>query len=446
MRPYFSGTQHGKITSSHNLFYHYLFQSYDYATAKNYLEANQKAIKSIETIIQLEGIDCDFEKQDNYIYTQNSDFISQFKNEVETVNKLGFPAEFVESVSLPINILGAVKFPNQAQFHPRKYALGLAKSISNHSGQIYEHTKVFDIKKENNSYTTYANGHTIRSKYVVLTSHYPIINFPGFYFVKMYQSTSYVIALDPHAPLFDGMYINEEKPTYSFRSVPYGSSRLLLIGGSDHKTGIKQDLSASYSNLIQKAKSLYPDSEVKYTWHTEDCIPLDKIPYIGDFSEFMPNVFVATGFKKWGMTGTNVAAHIICDKILGHQNEYENVFRATRLQPVKNYQEFGNVLKQSVQSLVIEKFKIPKETLDAIREEEGKIVEIAGQKIGVYRDKANHFYGIKPICSHLGCELSWNNLAHTWDCPCHGSIFSYQGKSIYDPSIKDLETVEIEYK
>ena len=444
MCAYISDIPHGKITSSHNLFYNYLFQSYDYTTAKNYLDANQKAIESIETIIQLENIDCDFERQDNYIYTQDPNLISQFKDEVATVNKLGFQAEFVEKIPLPIDIVGAVKFPNQAQFHPRKYALGLANSITNHSGQIYEHTKVLDVKKEDNYYLTYTNNYSVKSKYIVLASHYPIINFPGFYFVKMYQSTSYVVALDTHAPLFDGMYINEENPTYSFRTALYDSNRLLLIAGSDHKTGIKKDLSSSYTSLIEKAKSIYPNAEVKYTWRTEDCIPLDKIPYIGDFSEFMPNIFVATGFKKWGMTGTNIAAHIICDKILGHKNEYEDIFRATRLKPVKNYQEFGNVLKQSVQSLVIEKFKIPKETLDTLNKEEGKIIEISGQKIGVYRDKNDNFYGVKPICSHLGCELSWNNLTHTWDCPCHGSIFSYQGKSLYDPSIKDLEVVSIE--
>ena len=148
MCAYISDIPHGKITSSHNLFYNYLFQSYDYTTAKNYLDANQKAIESIETIIQLENIDCDFERQDNYIYTQDPNLISQFKDEVATVNKLGFQAEFVEKIPLPIDIVGAVKFPNQAQFHPRKYALGLANSITNHSGQIYEHTKVLDVKKE----------------------------------------------------------------------------------------------------------------------------------------------------------------------------------------------------------------------------------------------------------------------------------------------------------
>lgn len=155
-------------------------------------------------------------------------------------------------------------------------------------------------------------------------------------------------------------------------------------------------------------------------------------------------MYVATGFKKWGMTTSNVAANIIADKILGKENPYEEVFTSTRLQPVKNGTEFVDMLKQVSNSLVIDKFKVPNKTLESIGKDEGKIIDVNGTKLGVYRDEAGKFYAIKPICSHLGCELSWNNLEKTWDCPCHGSRFDYTGKSLYAPSIKDLELIELE--
>lgn len=175
-----------------------------------------------------------------------------------------------------------------------------------------------------------------------------------------------------------------------------------------------------------------------------DCISLDKIPYIGEFSNIMPGMYVATGFKKWGMTTSNVAATIISDKILGKENKYEDIFLSTRFKPVKNGTEFVNMLKQVSTSLVVDKFKIPSETLSNINKNEGKIIETNGVKLGVYKDDSNKIYAIKPICTHLGCELSWNNLEKTWDCPCHGSRFSYDGKSLYDPSIKDIDLIEIE--
>lgn len=175
-----------------------------------------------------------------------------------------------------------------------------------------------------------------------------------------------------------------------------------------------------------------------------DCISLDKIPYIGEFSNIMPRMYVATGFKKWGMTTSNVAATIISDKIQGRKNKYEDIFLSTRFKPVKNGTEFINMLKQVSTSLVLDKFKIPDETLSNINKNEGKIIEVNGTKLGVYKDEKDKIYAIKPICTHLGCELSWNNLEKTWDCPCHGSRFSYDGKSLYDPSIKDLDLIEIE--
>ncbi len=150
------------------------------------------------------------------------------------------------------------------------------------------------------------------------------------------------------------------------------------------------------------------------------------------------------GFKKWGMTTSNVAANIITDKILGKSNPYEDIFLSTRFKPIKNGTEFTNLLKQVSNSLVLDKFKIPKDTLNGIGRDEGKIIEVEGTKVGIYRDAAGKFFAIKPVCTHLGCELSWNNLEKTWDCPCHGSRFSYTGKSLYDPSIKDLELINLD--
>lgn len=322
--------------------------------------------------------------------------------------------------------------------------IGLVKSMQE-KVELFEDTKVVDVKTKGETYEIIAeNGETITAKYVVLATHYPIVNAPGYYFLKMYQSLSYAIGVETPKAIFKGMYINSEKPTLSFRTAGEGENKLLIIAGMDHKTGEKKDLSKSYDELIKVAKQIDSSCKIKYKWSAEDCISLDKIPYIGEFSNLMPNVYVGTGYKKWGITSSNVAANIIVDKILGKENPYEEVFTSTRLKPIKNHQEMGNMLKEVVKSLVVEKFKIPEKTLKSIHKEDGKIVEIDGKKLGIYKDKEGMLFAIKPVCSHLGCELSWNNLEKTWDCPCHGSRFTYEGKSIYDPSIHDLERIEIE--
>lgn len=434
-----TGNTTGKITSQHDLFYHYLTTTFSSDFAKGYLEANENAISQIEQIVEKEQIACDFERQDNYVFTNSEQEVASIKHEVLAVNNLGFPAEFVDSISLPMDCLAGIKFPHQAQFHPLKYVAGLCDVILQNSGQIYEASKVYDVKKEGDSYLTYTKDHTVTSTYVVLACHYPILNAPGFYFLKMYQEASYLIGIETKDPLFEGMYINAETPTLSFRTAVHDGKRILFIGGSNHKVGTKEDITDSYSYLENIAKSLYPDASIRYRWQTQDCVSLDKIPYIGEFSTMTPNMYVATGFKKWGMTTSHVAASLLTDKILGKENPYESIFLSTRFKPIKNGTEFTNMLKQTTESLILDKFKVPAETLSSIEKDEGKIIEFENTKIGVYRDREGKYYALRPICSHLGCELSWNALEKTWDCPCHGSRFSYTGKSLYTPSIKDIE-------
>ena len=486
-----TGHTTAKITSQHNLIYKYLIDSLGVSEAKHYLCANQEAIENIYQIIKDENIDCDFERQDSYVYTNNADELEKNKLENEAVNLLGFNSEFVTSTPLPFDALGAIKFPNQAEFNPIKYAYGLANAIINNSGKIYIDSLVKNIQKENNNFITSCIDYVVKSKYVILASHYPFIDRLGYYFLKMYQSTSYVIAVDIGDKTFDGMYISSKQPTFSYRFANYsgsGGKRLLLVGGADHKTGSKIDLSNAYNILEDEVRKYYTNCKVLYKWNTEDCITLDKIPYIGEFSHFMPNMYIGTGFNKWGMTSSNVAGNIIVDKILGRENEYEDVFKATRLHPIKNNAELGNMIKETANSLVINKFKVAEVGFNGIEKltdangsainskddhneahiddgnftktendsmhvsgnlfavlenDTGHVLEYKGQKIGVYKDTNGRIFTVKPICTHLGCLLSWNNLDKTWDCPCHGSRFDYMGHQLYNPAIRDLDVVEI---
>ena len=195
--------------------------------------------------------------------------------------------------------------------------------------------------------------------------------------------------------------------------------------------------------LENLAKKYYPDCEVLFKWNTRDCISLDKIPYIGSFSSSMPNMFVGTGFKKWGMTLSNVAANIIVDKICDNHNRYEYLFKSTRLKPIKNHDEFKNMVIQSTNSLLLDKFKKTNMSFDEIKNNSGSIIEINNEKIGIYKDKNGKIYAVKPICTHLGCLLSWNDIDKTWDCPCHGSRFNFDGTNLYDPAFKNLSFYDL---
>lgn len=480
-----SGKSTAKITSQHGLIYKYLINSKGMNFAENYYNANEEAIRNIEKIIKTENIDCEFEHQPSYVFTQKIQDVQKIRDEVEAVNSIGGKAEFVEAKDivlnklnnveyvdnqqaninenvntinqnnknlnkeiikqrmkniLPLKAIAGIKFESQAQFNPYKYAISLAKICSNSGIDIYENSRVVDVEDNDNFYTVeLENGYKLKTKYLIVATKYPIINVPGFYFMKMYQSTSYAIAMETDKRLFEGMYINSEEPTISLRTAKIGDKYLLFVVGFDNKTGANIDNSNAYKYLEEIARKLCPDGKIKYHWNTEDCITLDKIPYIGQYSKLWPKGYVATGFNKWGITTSNIAANIITDNILGNKNKYEDIFTSTRVEPLKNRKELANMVKQGINSLIIKKMEIPEEQINQIQKGEGKIVEVGGEKIGVYKDENDNIYKIKPICRHLGCELSWNYIDKTWDCPCHGSRYDYKGNLIYGPSVKNLK-------
>lgn len=449
-----SGYSTAKVTSQHGLFYKYLIDSQGIEFAKKYYEANEEAIQNISQIIGKEDIDCNFKRESAYVFTQKIEDVQKIKDEVQAVQSFGGKANYVEAQDIQINkinagsdcrikALAAIQFPNQGMINPYKYVSELAKVCEKGGTQIYENSKVMDFEEAEKGYNIILeNGSRVKAKYVVIATKYPIVNFPGMYFLKMYQSTSNVIVIEPNGDLFEGLYINSEDPTISLRTIQEKDANLVVVAGFDHKTGSKIDLENGYHYLEKVAKSIYPNCKVKYRWNTEDCISLDKIPYIGEFSNTMSHVYVATGYNKWGITSSNVAANIIVDKIMGKESEYEEIFRATRLEPIKNHKEMGNILKESIHSLVLNKLNMPEETEKQIENGQGGIVEIDGEKVGIYKNNQGEVFKVKPICTHLGCELSWNNLDKTWDCPCHGSRYSYKGKLIYGPSVKDLEVID----
>ncbi|MBP3502818.1 MAG: FAD-dependent oxidoreductase [Clostridia bacterium] len=434
-----SGKNTGKITSQHGMFYKYLIESNGKDFAKKYLEANENAIDEIESIIKNEKIECDFEKENAYVFSNTENGINQIRDEKKAIEKIKKgKCKFVDNIELPIPKASAIKFENQAKFNPVKYGYGLANCIINNNGKIFENSKVTDINKIENKYEICVNEYKIIADKVVLATRYPTINIPGYYFMKMYQSTSYAMVADVKEDLFNGMYISLDMPIISFRTINDNGKQLLLAVGYDYKTGVEQTVNG-YSKLEDTVTKMYPKAEILYKWTAEDCISLDKIPYIGEYSNLMKNIYVATGFNKWGLTTSNIAANIIKDKIQGEENEYEEIFKSTRLEPIKNKDEVKNMLKEVKESIILSKFKLPKESIDEVEKGQGKIVQVNNNKVGVYKSETGEIFTVKPVCTHLGCELYFNNYDKTWECPCHGSKFSYDGKALEVPGIKDLE-------
>lgn len=410
-----------KITSQHGLIYHKLISEFGEEKARQYAKANELAIKKYKEIIKEEKIDCDFEEKSAYIYSLNE--IDTLKEEVEAANKVGINAEFVEKVKLPFEIKGAVKFNNQGQFNPLKFLKDISKDLS-----IYENTRAIEIKEN----LVITNKGKITANHIVVATHYPIMNVPGYYFLRMHQERAHVIALE-NVNDIDGMYIDANNDGYSFRSY----KNLLLLGGIKQRTG-ENEKGGNYDKLRKVAEKLYPESKEKYHWSAQDCMTIDSIPYIGRYSDDTPNIYVATGFNKWGMTSSMVSAMIISDMILENENDFSEIFSPKRFDLSLSINNLTKDIGETAKNFIAQKIYIPSSKIEHIKNGHAGIVEYNGEKVGVYKNNEGKEFIVSTKCSHLGCQLHWNADELTWDCPCHGSRFDYKGCLIGSPATKDL--------
>ncbi len=412
-----------KITAQHNLIYDKLITDFGEEKAKQYAIANTLAVDNYRELIEQENIKCHFRNKSAFVYTL--DDMTKIQKEIEAAKQLGINARLAVNTPLPFEIKGAVEFENQAQFNPLEFIKAITKDLV-----IYENTMVQTI--EDNVVIT--NKGKVLAKSIVMATHYPFINAPGYYFMRMHQQRSYVVAFENAAQL-DGMYIDADENGFSFRNY----EDLLLIGGAGHRTGENQT-GGCYETLRKHGLKWYPNANERYFWSAQDCMTLDGVPYIGQYSNTTPNLYVATGFNKWGMTSSMVSAMIISDMISEKQNVFSEIFSSQRFNVSASAKNLIKDGTKAVSGLMTQAFLIPKEKLVELPNSHGGIVEYNGQKVGVYKDEEGKTFMVSTKCPHLGCQLEWNPDELSWDCPCHGSRFDYKGNIIDNPSIHGLET------
>lgn len=365
-----------KITSQHGLIYEKLTTKFGPDTAGLYLQANEAALGAYRRLCA--DIDCDFQEEDNFIYSTSDR--DKLERELAALQAIGYPAEFADDLPLPFPTVGAVKFPNQAQFHPLKFLAALAPKL-----RIYERTPVRALIK-----TSAITDHgVISADKIIVATHFPFLNKHGSFFLKLYQQRSYAISLDG-AKIPGGMYLDEKENGLSFRS----HRGALILGGGGHRTGKE---GGGWRELERTAAALYPGALITRRWATQDCMSLDGMPYIGRYSPLTENLYVATGFNKWGMTTSMVAAQILADLVQGKENPYAEIFSPSRSMV---HPQLGINMLESTKNLLTP---------------------------------------TAPRCPHLGCALKWNKQEHSWDCPCHGSRFTANGKLIDNPATGDLK-------
>ncbi|UWG99008.1 FAD-dependent oxidoreductase [Dehalobacter sp. DCM] len=433
-----TGNTTAKVTSQHTLVYNRIFQKFGKDKAQHYADANQTAIKTVSDLVNSLKIDCDFSWQSAYCFTHRDDYVPEIMNEVNTASLLGIQAYFVPEIPLPLGIKGAVRFDGQAQIHPRKYLLALAEKIPGNGSYIFEQTRVTRVDEGKPHRVITKNGKTITAKIVIIATHYPCYEAHGMYFSRLYPERSYALGVRIKGKYPGGMYITAEDPARSLRSHMTKDEQLVIVSGEHHKTGQGEDTSNHYRKLKDFAEQLFTVIDIPYRWSTQDYSTADGVPYIGQLTSDTQEIYVATGFGKWGMSTSTAAALIFRDMILNGYSPWQDIYRPSRFTPIASAKSFVKENLNVAKHLISGKLS-PVPDKNEIPCGEGKIIEYEGQRTGAYREQNGKLHLIDTTCTHMGCELQWNSAEKSWDCPCHGSRFTYSGEIVDSPALDNIE-------
>jgi glycine/D-amino acid oxidase-like deaminating enzyme/nitrite reductase/ring-hydroxylating ferredoxin subunit len=385
-----TGYNTAKLSSLHGLTYRQLAKSLGPDRARTYGEANEAGIARVFDLASELDIDCDLRRKPNYTYAEDPSDADKVREEAALARELGLPASYVDELDLPFPVAGAVRFDDQAEFHPVKYVDGIAAALR---GPVHEETMVTGI---GSGRVNTARGARVTADHVVVATHLSFLD-RGLYFARCHPERSYVVAGRVN-DLPSGMYLSTESPAHSIRA--HGDR--LLVGGESHKTG-QADAAERYERLSGWARERF-GLEPELRWATQDQMPLDGVPYVGRHDPLSSNVWVATGFKKWGLAMGTAAAELLTAQITGLDHRWSELFDPNRIRARASAPTFA-------------------------KENANVAFHFAADR--VLKRGA-------PRCTHLGCLLDWNSAEETWDCPCHGSRFAATGEVIEGPAVRPL--------
>lgn len=436
-----TGRTTAKVTALHGLIYDHLIDYFGVDRARQYAAANQAAIDDIEATVENRSIDCEFQRAPAYTYVNPGDDRSDVRQEVEAARRLDLPVSYVEETELPYEISGAVRFANQAYFHPRKYLLELVESVSAGNGHVFEHTTVESVD-DGNPCRVSTDGGMVVADDVVVATHFPVKD-DALYFARLSPKRSYVIAARLAGETPEGMYYYPRDPYFSVR--PHaGEESLVLLGGQNHRTGEGGSTEKRYRELERQARDRFDLESIEYRWATQDYVSVDRVPFVGKAAPQVSNVYVATGFGGWGMTNGVAAAMVLTDRILGRENPWQSVYRPTRLELRASKSDLvshnTHAMKRLFEDHVSRK---PSLDLPSLDPGDANVYEDHDDPVAVYRDDDGDLHAVSAVCSHMGCLVKWNDGEHSWDCPCHGSRFDLDGTVLDTPAVDGLDEVTL---
>ncbi|ATL27536.1 FAD-dependent oxidoreductase [Streptomyces formicae] len=441
-----SGHTTGKLTALHTLVYDRLRRTRGAEASRLYARSQTEAIEHAAAVVDLLDVDCAWERRDAYTYARSADRVAELRAEAAAAREAGLPASFVTETGLPFPVAGAVRVQDQAQFHPRRYLLALADDLRAHGAQIYEQSPVVGLKEGHPCRVTTESGARVTARDVVVATHYPVFD-RALLFARLAPRRELVVTApipadrDPQ-----GMYITPEHDTRSVRTVPReDGGRLLIVTGEKFTPGTG-DTTERFARLEAWTAAHFPGARRCHRWATQDVFPSDGTPLVGLLHPAARHAYVATGFGGWGLSGGIMAGSLLTALITGReQPPWKDLYEPRRVGPV--LRDAPRLLRQQAdvaRHFVGDRLRSPGvDSVEELPPDSGAVVRLDGRRRAVYRDPDGALHAVSARCTHLGCLVAFNAAERSWDCPCHGSRFTPEGRVIQGPATRPLEQRDI---
>jgi glycine/D-amino acid oxidase-like deaminating enzyme/nitrite reductase/ring-hydroxylating ferredoxin subunit len=440
-----TGFTTAKVTALHTFIYDHLSRTFGPPAAASYARSQQAAVERVADLVQQLGMSCGLERTAAYTYVTQTSALGRVHAEVDAARAAGLAAEFVEETGLPFPVAGAVRVPDQAQFHPRSYVLALADAITERGGTIYERTRAVGLRGGTSSRVQTEPGPTVTARSVVVATHYPVLD-RALLFARLRPHAELVVA-GPIAADSDpgGMYITPEAETRSVRTAPLPDGRRLLVVTGEHHTpgaaggnGVRGQL----ERLSAWARDRFDVPELTYTWAAQDNHTPDRVPFIGPLHVGAKHAYVATGFGGWGMSNGVLAGMVLADLITEQPNPWASLYDPRRFNARR---ETAALLKEQVDigaHFIADRVRSalrPASAVATLAPGQGTVLRDGFGARAVYRDLDGELHAVSGICTHLGCLVQFDDLQREWACPCHGSRFAVDGTVLHGPATAPLE-------
>ncbi|MGI5907343.1 MAG: FAD-dependent oxidoreductase [Christensenellales bacterium] len=437
-----TGKSTAKITVQHGLKLHRLIGGVGEEKARLYAEANRMGADQIADFVETLKIGCDHMRAPAHVFAETESEIKELEKEMRAMETLHVDGALADRCDLPFPVKAVLTTQNQAHFHPLKYLFALVQTlVQSGTCALHERSRAIALERGRRCLLR-TRGGTVCADTVVLATNYPMVDMPGFYFSRLHQERSYIRCVDAQGLDIGGMYINAGKPVRSFRTHPGEGSTRLLAGGYGHKTGRQGDMD-SYGDLQKLVENRFNGHMgLIAQWSAQDTVTLDNVPYVGTLSKEAPNVYIAAGYDKWGMTNATAAALMIASAITSAHHPVGNcaaAFDPHRFTPSASAKSFLVQNLDVIRQFTVGNLAIPFNSLNTLKKGEGRIMGVESDAAAAYRDEEGDIHVYNAHCTHMKCPLTYNQMENSFDCPCHGSRFGTDGEVLEGPALYPLE-------